>query len=220
MANSGSTINFAGGGTVVWEDIKEKPEYYPTQWGDIADVPPETPPDWSEITSKPTTFPAVWDEVTSKPSAYPTTWSNVSSKPTTFAPAEHANEAHNPDYRDTTTPITTVIPHTWVVPNAVTVPSGTTDAIPPMIITVPTGKTAKLLSMQYRLLGGTSATFSLQRNGSNIIGFTNIVVGTGTAITNPTDITLAESDRIQPVITAVSGSPVGLSISIVIEYGG
>ena len=194
MANDGSTTNFAGGGTVTWNDIEQKPEYFPTQWGDIDNIPPVSPPDWSEVTGKPTSFP----------------------------PAEHANEAHNPDYIDVNTPIasTITIPHTWVTPNAVTVPSGTTDAIPPMLVTIPTGKTAKLLSVRYGILGGTSATFKLQRNGADMTGYTGLSATTTPAQTDQADVSLANGDKLQPIVTAVSGSPVGLSVSIVIEYGG
>ena len=162
-------------------------------WGDITNIPPATPPSWAEIVDK----------------------------PTTFAPAEHDNLAHNPDFIDVNTPISTstTIPHTWVTPNAVTVPSGTTDAIPPMLMTIPTGKTATLKGMRYGILGGTSATFKLQKNGVDITGYTSKSATTTPALYS-SDITLANGDKLQPIVTAVSGSPVGLSISIYIEYGG
>lgn len=194
MANNGSTVDFGGGGTVTWQDIEQKPEYFPTQWGDIDNIPPATPPSWADISGKPTSFP----------------------------PAEHANEAHNPDYIDVNTPIASniTIPHTWVTPNAVTVPSGTTDLIPPMLVTIPAGKTAKLLSVRYAIAGGTSATIKLQRNGADITGYTGLSATTTPAQANAADVTLADGDRLQPIVTAVSGSPVGLSVSIVIEYGG
>jgi len=171
-------------------------------------IPPAVPPSWGDVTGKPETFPSAWTD--------------VSGKPSTFAPAEHDNLAHNPDYLDASTPISssTVIPHTWVVPNAVTVPTGTTDSIPPMIVSLPTGRTAKLLSLRRSILGGTSATFKLQRNGADITGYTGLSATTTIAQTDATDVTLTDGDKIQPIVTAVSGSPVGLSISLVIEYGG
>ena len=150
------------------------------------------------------------------------TWDSITDKPSTFPPAEHDNLAHNPDYLDASTPISssTVIPHTWITPNAVTVPSGTTDAIPPMIVSLPVDRTAKLLSLRRSILGGTSATFKLQRNGVDITGYTGLSATTTIAQTDAADVALADGDKIQPIVTAVSGSPVGLSISLVIEYGG
>lgn len=156
------------------------------------------------------------------PPAVPPSWADVIDKPTTFPPAEHANEAHNPDYLDVNTPIasSTAVPHTWVVPGDVAVPSGDANVVPPMIVTIPIGKTAKLLSVRYGITGGTSATFKLSKNGVDVTGYTGISATTTYAETDATDVTLANGDRLQPIVTAVSGSPKNLSVSIMIEYGG
>jgi hypothetical protein len=118
----------------------------------------------------------------------------------------------------TTVSYTHRIGHTWAVGGEVKVPSSDTDFIPPMFISLPSGDTAKLVSCKYIINSGTSVTAKLQKNGSDITGFTSISVTGTAASTNPTDVDLADGDKIALVVTAVSGTPKNLSFTIFIDY--
>jgi hypothetical protein len=108
--------------------------------------------------------------------------------------------------------------HTFAVGGTIAVPSGDTDFIPPFFISKMAGQTVKLVKARYRINGGTSATVKLQNNGSDITGFTGMSVTTTTAETDPTDVTLADNDLIALVVTAVSGTPKNLSVTLVLEH--
>lgn len=111
------------------------------------------------------------------------------------------------------------VPHTWAVSGEIKVPSGGNDTIPGMIVpTAAAGQTMRLVGARYRLASGTSATVTLQRNGVDITGFTGISVTPTQGSVTPTAVTLAAGDYIQPVVTAVSGTPKDLTLSIAIEY--
>lgn len=106
----------------------------------------------------------------------------------------------------------------FTVPDEIKVPSGDTDFIPPFIISLRTGQTAKIVKVLYKINGGTSATVKLQKNGSDLTGFTAIEVKTEKATTDPTDQAIADADVIALVVTAVSGSPKNLSFAVIVEH--
>jgi hypothetical protein len=97
------------------------------------------------------------------------------------------------------------------------VASGDTDFIPPIFVSLATGQSLKLVKARYVINSGTSVTCKLQANGSDITGFTGISVTTTAAETDPTDVDLADNDRLALVVTAVSGTPKNLSFSLVFE---
>lgn len=103
--------------------------------------------------------------------------------------------------------------HTFTVMGEIKVPSGQSDVIPGMYFNLPAG-TAKLTKCRYVCGDGTSVTFKLQINGSDATGFTSLSCTSTAATTDPTDVTLANLDYIQAVVTAVSGTPHNLSITI------
>lgn len=116
--------------------------------------------------------------------------------------------------------ITINVPHTWAVAGEVKVPVGDADVIPGFFVpSLATGQTVKLVEARHKIGSGTSATVKLQKNGVDITGFTGISVTTTASLTNPTDVNLAAGDYIQPVVTAVSGTPKNLSLSVALEYG-
>jgi hypothetical protein len=108
--------------------------------------------------------------------------------------------------------------YTWAVSGEIKVPSGDSDFICPMFISIPDGQIAKLAACRYVINSGTSVTIKLQKNGSDITGFTSISVTTTANTTNPSDIDLASGDKIVPIVTEVSGSPKNLSFTIFVEY--
>lgn len=111
-------------------------------------------------------------------------------------------------------------PHTWAVAGEVKVPVGDADVIPGFFVpTLAPGQTVKLVEARHVIGSGTSATVKLRRNGVDIAGFTGMSVTPTAALTNPADIALAAGDYIQPVVTAVSGTPKNLTLTIALEYG-
>lgn len=116
------------------------------------------------------------------------------------------------------TAITHWVGHTFGVAGAIAVPVGDLDFIVPLYVPVFAGRTVKLAKCRYKINSGTSVTAKLQINGVDATGFTGISVTTTTAETDPTNIALADGDRINLVVTAVSGSPQNMSFTIVLEH--
>jgi hypothetical protein len=107
---------------------------------------------------------------------------------------------------------------TFAVAGEIRVPSGQVDVIPPMFVSKLAGQVVKLVKVRCQIAAGTSATFKVQRNGSDATGFTGIVATTTAADTDPADITLADNDVLQLAVTAVSGTPQNLTVTLVFEH--
>lgn len=105
------------------------------------------------------------------------------------------------------------VPHTFTLMDAV-------DArtFPGFFISLPTGQTARLVSCRYVISGGTSVAAKLTRNGADVTGFTGISVTSTAASTTPTPVMLSDNDYITLVTDSPSGSPVNLSLSVMVEY--
>lgn len=108
--------------------------------------------------------------------------------------------------------------HTWTIPGAIAVPVGDVSFIPPFFISLASGQTASLVKVRYSINSGTSVTAKLQKNGTDITGFTGISVTTTNASTTPTAVSVAEDDKIALVVTAVSGTPKNMSFTAVLEH--
>jgi hypothetical protein len=110
--------------------------------------------------------------------------------------------------------------HTWAIPNPA-VASGDTDFLIPMRVYVAAGFTKEVAHVYSRLRTGTSVTFSFCgttfTSTTALTGFSGIVADTTGVITNPADVALADGDYIRPNITAVSGSPKNLMVTVVIK---
>ena len=111
-----------------------------------------------------------------------------------------------------------IVPHTFTVSGAVIVAAGQVDYINPFFVKVPATQTVKLISARHRINTGTSATVKVQVNGSDASGFTGISVTTSAADTDPADVTLANNDVVSLVVTATSGSPQNMSVTLFFEY--
>jgi peptidoglycan/xylan/chitin deacetylase (PgdA/CDA1 family) len=106
----------------------------------------------------------------------------------------------------------------FTIPDEIHVPAGDIDFIPPFFISLGPTQTAKVIKVIHRLNSGTSATFKLQKNGSDLTGFTGIEAKPETQTTDPADQEIADGDRLAMVVTAVSGAPKNLTVAVVIEY--
>jgi len=110
------------------------------------------------------------------------------------------------------------IGHTYAIVCEIKVPSGQDDFIIPFFVSLVSGQTAKLVKARHIINDGTSVTCKLQKNGADITGFTGISVTTTAADTDPSDVTLADNDKLALVVTAVSGTPKNMSFTLFIEY--
>lgn len=111
-----------------------------------------------------------------------------------------------------------IVPHTFTVAGPVNTPNGQIDYLVPFFVKVPSTQTVKLISARHRINSGTSATVKVQINGSDAAGFTGMVIGTTAGDTDPADITLSNNDIVSLVVTATSGSPQNMSVSLFFEY--
>lgn len=109
------------------------------------------------------------------------------------------------------------IGHTYAVVDKVKVPSGQKNFIIPFFVSTSGGQTIKLVKARHRINAGTSVTCKLQKNDVDITGFTGITVTQASADTDPTDVTLADNDKLALVVTGISGVPQNLTFSIFIE---
>lgn len=62
--------------THTWDEVTGKPDLAST---------------WEQVKDKPDAFPTTWDEVKGKPSTFPSTWDEVKGKPATYPPAPHTH---------------------------------------------------------------------------------------------------------------------------------
>jgi hypothetical protein len=117
--------------------------------------------------------------------------------------------------------------HTFSIPGEILVPSLEDNVVPPFAVPVAAGQTVKLARARFRLNnggGGLTVSFKIQRNGADAAGFGTtaapLVTPTSTswAEANPADITLADNDDLQLVVTAIAGVPKNLSVTLILEH--
>lgn len=103
---------------------------------------------------------------------------------------------------------------TYSVSGSLAVPSGATNFLPPFFMPVPAGQTVNLVSVIGVVNGGTSVTLDVTQNGSGVTGLTGLTITTSPSSAGPTSATaVANNDQFAVVITAISGTPDGLSLS-------
>lgn len=116
---------------------------------------------------------------------------------------------------------------TYSLQGEIKLESGDTNVIAPFSINIAQGETVKLIKWSVSIGSGTSVTLKLQKSDgiggsfADITGFTGLVV-TGKFInpteSNPTNVALDDGVVLQPIVTAVSGTPTNMSINIIIEH--
>lgn len=111
------------------------------------------------------------------------------------------------------------VPHTWAIPGEIKVASSETDYIVPMFIGLGAGQTASIVAARHRLNKGTSVTASIQKNSSDITGFTSISVTTSNGLTDPANVALSDGDLLALVVGSVStDSPKNMTFTVLLEY--
>lgn len=110
--------------------------------------------------------------------------------------------------------------HSFVLGGTLGVASGSSDLtyyIPPFFVSKGSSEVNKNIVWAKYVIGtGTSATCAIQRNGTNVTGFTGLVASTTAGQTTGSQA-ISDGDMIAVVITAISGSPANLSFSIAFE---
>lgn len=79
------------------------------------------------------------------------------------------------------------------------------------------GETVKLLRMRAVIGSGTSATVKAQIGGVDATGFTGLEAKPAAAQKEPTAVALADNDALSIVVTAVSGAPKNLSVTLMVQ---
>ncbi len=105
----------------------------------------------------------------------------------------------------------------FVVSGPVAVPVAGADDIPPIIVPVRANTTVTMTRVMHRIGAGTSATIKLQRNGVDITGYTGMVCTSALGTVNAADVTLVEGDTLSVIVTAVSGAPQDMTVTLVLE---
>jgi hypothetical protein len=104
-------------------------------------------------------------------------------------------------------------PHTWSVAGPLEV-----EAIPGFTVRPAAGQTVSLAGVDFRLQAGTSATFSIRKNGSAMAEFTGLSATTTPDSEFPAGgVALADGDYIDLDITAIDGDPEGLSVTVLVD---
>jgi hypothetical protein len=110
--------------------------------------------------------------------------------------------------------------HSFAVAGLIAVPVGDTDVIPPIYVPVAAGQTVKLARIVHVLQtgSGTSVTFDVRLNNVAVTGGAGLVADVTINIDDIADVALADGDKLQIVVTAVSGSPKNLTVGLVLEH--
>lgn len=106
------------------------------------------------------------------------------------------------------------LPHTWGISGVIAVPAGDQDFILPFRVKAPAGQTVAIADIDFKINAGTSVAFNLTRNGTVIGSYTANTGWQRTAVA----VTLADQDSIAIVVTAATGTPKNLSVSLGVDY--
>ena len=94
-------------------------------------------------------------------------------------------------------------------------PVGATNFIPPFWKPVFASNTVTLTKVRYQIQSGTSVTFAVTQNGTNVSGLGSLSASTSATTTNATvPPTVADLDAFAVVVSAVSGAPFNLSVTL------
>jgi hypothetical protein len=199
-------MNFVGAGVTVTEPSPDQ-ILVTIPGGGISDVVSDTTPQLGGVLDM-NTFSIQAGGATITPTEL-SRLNNITSNVQTQLDSKTTPTGHTHVYR---------VPHTWGISGPIQVPTGQTGFILPMFVSFAAGQSASLVKCRYRINGGTSVVFKLQRNGVDVPGFTNITATTTSTNTDPVDVVLSDDDQLALVVTAVNGAPQNLSMTMFIEY--
>lgn len=101
---------------------------------------------------------------------------------------------------------------TYAVQGLIAVPAGATNFLPPFFFPVPPNQRALLVGVRYVVRGATSVTFNITQNGTAVI--TGAVATTTAGESDVTTyIDVNDGDMFAVLVTAISGTPDGLTVS-------
>lgn len=112
------------------------------------------------------------------------------------------------------------IDKTWAVSGQIQTPSGSNGYLPPAIVSSGiSGESVTLEGVRAICRSGT-VTYKIQRNGADVTGLTGLTATTSiSTLSQPSStVTFNDGDLVVPVVTAVSGSPDGLAIAVMVSY--
>lgn len=107
--------------------------------------------------------------------------------------------------------------HTWTI-DPPAVESSDTDFIKPMTVAKASGDTIQIERVEHQINSGTSVTWDLTVNGTGATGFTSLSSTTTTTNTDPTNVTLADRDKVKPDISAVTGTPRNWEVTVTLKH--
>lgn len=98
------------------------------------------------------------------------------------------------------------------VQGEIKVPSAAVDYLGGFVVNVESGEVLTLTEVYDQIRAGTSVTYKITKNGSDQV--TGITATTTNNSTDIADFTVVKGDRLAVVVTAVSGTPDGLEVSL------
>lgn len=94
----------------------------------------------------------------------------------------------------------------------------TASVNPRFYVSVATGQTASIVKVRASVGAATSATWTLNLNGSAAHATYTGVASTTTNTDSTQSVTLADNDLLELDVTATSGSPTNLTVTVVIQH--
>lgn len=110
------------------------------------------------------------------------------------------------------------IPHTFAIPGDILLPSGSDNIIPGFFVPVSATQTVKLAAARYQIQSGTSVTATVNIAGAAATGFSGLAISTTAATTDPADVVITDGQYVNPVVTATSGTPKNMSLTLYLDY--
>jgi hypothetical protein len=111
------------------------------------------------------------------------------------------------------------IGHTFAMPGEIRVPSGDSDHAPTFFVPVASGQSVKLVGIRHMIRAGTQVTYKVQKNGADLpAAWLGLTADTTPETIDPSDVALADLDRLGIVVTAVTGTPRDLSVTLILEH--
>lgn len=104
-------------------------------------------------------------------------------------------------------------PKTWSIPGEVSV-----GTLPGPEIAPAAGEQVLAVRVGYRIREGTAVKFSLCRNGTPLAGFSNLEATSTAQHAAPAAVALSEADELTLVISGVTGTPLGLGVTLQLEH--